>query len=256
VSTIGEVRRDSLGLFVHLGEAGQAAVQSSRGAALELVGELIEDARVYARRRPDFEQNRMRSLVASRRDLEAVSTLSAGKWVIRADRASDIRSAITLAQKERLQLVIAGGAEAWQVAGELVRARVPVILEPIDNLPSTFDRIGARLDNAALLARAGVRVLISTMSEPHMVRTLRQEAGNAVAWGMPWAEAVRAISANVAVTFGLDGGTIEPGRLADLVLWSGDPLELASRPLAMWIGGRQVPLESRQTRLLEKYRKP
>jgi imidazolonepropionase-like amidohydrolase len=99
-----------------------------------------------------------------------------------------------------------------------------------------------------------VKVLISTMGEPHMVRTLAQEAGNAVAWGLPYADALRAISSNVTEAFGMEGGQVAPGQVADLVLWNGDPLESSSRPLGMWLGGKQVPLTSRQHALFEKYR--
>jgi imidazolonepropionase-like amidohydrolase len=87
-----------------------------------------------------------------------------------------------------------------------------------------------------------------------MVRTLPQEAGNAVAWGLPHTEALRAVTSNVADVFGLEGGRIAPGAVADLVLWNGDPLELATRPVGMWLGGKQVPLTSRQQALFEKYK--
>jgi imidazolonepropionase-like amidohydrolase len=97
-------------------------------------------------------------------------------------------------------------------------------------------------------------VLISTLGEPHNVRTLAQEAGNAVAWGLPYADAVRAITSHVTEAFGLEGGQVAPGQVADLVLWNGDPLEVSSRPLGMWLGGKQVPLTSRQHALFEKYR--
>jgi imidazolonepropionase-like amidohydrolase len=124
----------------------------------------------------------------------------------------------------------------------------------MQNLPKSFDALGSRLDAPALLTAAGVRVLFSTLSEPHGVRTLPQEAGNAVAWGLGHTEALRAITSNVADTFGVDGGRIAPGAVADLVLWNGDPLESSSRPLGMWLGGKQVPLTSRQQALFEKYR--
>ena len=129
-----------------------------------------------------------------------------------------------------------------------------MILAPTRDLPYDFDAIASRSDNAALLAKAGVKVMFSPEESAHFARTLPQEAGNAVAFGMPWEEAIRAISSNVADAFGLDAGRLAEGARADVVLWNGDPLETSSRPVAMWIGGRQVPLQSRQTALLEKYR--
>jgi imidazolonepropionase-like amidohydrolase len=167
---------------------------------------------------------------------------------------SDIRAALALGREFGLKLVIAGGREAWMMAPELVATKVPVILQPTQNLPSSFDGLNSRLDAAALLSGAGVKVLISTLGEPHMVRTLAQEAGNAVAWGLPYADALRAITSNVTEAFGLEGGRVAPGQVADLVLWNGDPLEVSSRPLGMWVGGKQVPLTSRQQALFEKYR--
>src|SRR5439155_4103984 len=142
----------------------------------------------------------------------------------------------------------------WLVAQELAAAQVPVVLQPTTDLPHNFDALASRADNAALLAAAGVKILIAQFGPPHHARTLAQEAGNAVAFGLPWEEAVRALTRNVAGAFGLDAGRLEPGARGDVGLWSGDPLELSSRAVAMWIGGKQVPLTTRQTALLEKYR--
>jgi imidazolonepropionase-like amidohydrolase len=256
VATDGTVRRAPLALHVRLGRAGRDAVSGSRAAVIERLRELLFDAREYARRKGDFEQNRMRTLSASRLDLEALQPALAGTLpvVVAADRVSDLRAALALGREFGLRLLIEGGREAWLVAPELAAAQVPVILQPTQNLPASFDGLGSRLDAAALLSAAGVKVLISTVGEPHNVRTLPQEAGNAVAWGLPYAEAVRAISSNVTEAFGLEGGRVAQGQVADLVLWNGDPLEVSSRPLGMWLSGRQVPLTSRQDALFEKYR--
>jgi imidazolonepropionase-like amidohydrolase len=256
VAMDGSVRRAPLALHVRLGRTGRDAVSGSRAAVLERLRELLSDARDYAKRKTDFEQNRMRTLSASRLDLEALQPALAGTVpvVVGADRVSDIRAALALGKEFGLKLLIEGGREAWLVAPELAAAKVPVILQPTQNLPASFDGLGSRLDAAALLSAAGVKVLISTLGEPHNVRTLPQEAGNAVAWGLPHAEAVRAISSNVTEAFGMEGGRVAQGQVADLVLWNGDPLEVSSRPLGMWLGGRQVPLTSRQDALFEKYR--
>jgi imidazolonepropionase-like amidohydrolase len=256
VATDGSVRRAQLALHVNLGNSGREAVAGSRSMVLERLRELLFDAREYGKRRGEFEQNRMRRVAASRLDLEALQPVLAGTVpvVVGAERAGDILAALEVGREYGLKLVIAGGDEAWLVARELAAAKVPVILQPMQNLPESFDSLGSRLDAPALLTAAGVRVLFSTMGEPHMVRTLPQEAGNAVAWGLPHTEALRAITSNVAEAFGVEGGRIAPGAVADLVLWNGDPLESSSRPLGMWLGGRQVPLTSRQEALFEKYR--
>jgi len=116
------------------------------------------------------------------------------------------------------------------------------------------------MDNAALLQRAGVRVVISQFDDlgTHNARKIRQLAGNAVAHGLPWEDALRAITAEPARTFGVADriGSIEVGKRADLVLWNGDPLELTSTPTAVLIDGVNRPLVSRQSLLRDRYMGP
>ncbi|MFP2910521.1 amidohydrolase family protein, partial [Pyxidicoccus sp. 3LFB2] len=256
VTTDGAIRTATLAMHINLGRTGRDAVSGSRARVLERLRELLFDAREYGRRKADYEQRRMRDVAASRLDLEALQPVLAGRLpvVMRADRVSDLRAALSLAKEYGLKLILAGGSEAWMVAPELAAAKVPVILQPTQNLPADFDRLNSRGDSAALLRAAGVQVLFSVLGEPAMVRTLAQEAGNAVAWGLPHTDALRAVTQDVAVAFGLDTGRIAPGAPADLVLWNGDPLELGSRPVGMWLGGRQVPLTSRQQALFDKYK--
>jgi imidazolonepropionase-like amidohydrolase len=255
IGTDGSLIKAQGALHLHLGNGGHDALGSTRGAALQLVRELFDDARQYAARRADFEKNQMRKVSASRLDLEALQEVLSGQLpvVVHADRASDLRAALLLARDFKLRLILQGAAEAWQLAAELAQAKVPVIVTPTQDLPDDFDQLASRPDNAALLAEAGVKVLFTSEGPDH-VRALGQQAGNAVAWGMPYEEALRAMTGNVADAFGLDTGRIKPGARADVVLWSGDPLEFSSRPLALWIGGKRQPLRSRQHDLLEKYR--
>ncbi|WP_338869904.1 amidohydrolase family protein [Myxococcus stipitatus] len=252
----GSVRRASLAMHFNLGIAGRDAVSGSRALVLERLREILADARDYGRRKGDFEQRRMRDLSVSRLDLEALQPVLAGALpvVVHADRASDLRAALGLAHEYNLKLIIAGGGEAWMVARELAAAKVPVIVQPTQNLPADFDRLNSRSDAAALLSQAGVKVLFSIMGDHGLVRTLPQEAGNAVAWGLPHTEAMRAMTSNVAEAFGLPVGKLVPGAVADVVLWNGDPLDSTARPLGMWLAGRQVPLVTRQQALFEKYR--
>lgn len=180
--------------------------------------------------------------------------LAGGRTVFYVERAADIRQLIAFATRNGMRPVIAGGAEAWIVADELARAKVPVILNPLDNLPSSFDQIGAKLDNAARLQRAGVRIAFSS-GDVHNARKIRQLAGNAVAHGLPWDEALAAVTATPAEIFGLGAkrGRIAVGQAADLVLWDGDPLEVTSLADQVWMGGREVEMRSRQTQLRDRY---
>ncbi|HKU13589.1 MAG TPA: amidohydrolase family protein [Steroidobacteraceae bacterium] len=180
--------------------------------------------------------------------------LAGGRTVFQVERAADIRQLIAFASRNGLRPVIVGGAEAWVVADELARARIPVILNPLDNLPSSFDQIGARLDNAVRLQRAGVRIAFSS-GDIHNARKIRQLAGNAVAHGLPWEAALAAVTASPAEIFGLGArrGQIAAGQVADLVLWDGDPLEVTSGADQVWIAGREVAMQSRQTQLRDRY---
>lgn len=175
--------------------------------------------------------------------------------VLTVHRAAEIRQTLALAEAFGIDLVLHGASEAWMVAEPLAAAGVPVILDVLDNLPLNYDRLGARLDNAALLYAAGVTVLF-TAEDSHNARLLRQVAGNAVAEGMPWHAALAAITRAPAETFGLGAGvgTLAVGAPADLAIWTGDPLELTTWAERVMIGGQWVPMSSRQTRLLERYR--
>ena len=150
--------------------------------------------------------------------------------------------------------VIAGGTEAWVVAKELAQAGVPVILNPLDNLPADFDRLGARFDNAKLLHEAGVRIAFSQTDSFHL-RKNRQLAGNAVAHGLSWDAALAAITSSPAEIFGIgtQRGRIEKGLVADLVLWSGDPLDATTVTEQAWIAGQPIAMRSRQTELRDRY---
>ena len=181
--------------------------------------------------------------------------LAGGRVIFNVDRADDIVKTIALAKRYGIKPVIAGGAEAWVVADELAEAKVPVIIDPLVNLPNTFDQIGARLDNAALLHKAGVKIAFSQFEDSHNARKVRQTAGNAVAHGMPKEAAIAALTADAADIFGLGAtrGRIAPGQAADLVLWSGDPLDVTSVAEQVWIAGKAVEMRSRQLELRDRY---
>lgn len=240
-------------------DPARALAHGARGGWMLRLRELFDDVRQYQRRRQDFERNQMRKLNASRLDLEALIPVVEGKLalVVEAHRASDLQALLAFAREQKIRLVITGGEEAWVVARELAAAKVPVIVSALPDLPRSFEALGARLDNAALLARAGVTVALSPREDDfHTSRTLRLEAGNAVAHGLPWETALAAITRTPAEIFEVAGilGTLAPGKSADLVVWSGDPFEPLTRPQRVLIRGREVPLRSRQTELRDRYR--
>ena len=245
-----------LALHVHLdGDApGEGA---GHGTAILKVREAFDDARTFQKSRAAWERNQTRRFAPSRLDLEALAGALDQKLpvVFHVDRAADILAALKIAAEFKLRPVIAGGAEAWKVAPQLAAAKVPVILFPLQQ-PSSFDALGAREDNAALLDKAGVAVGIST-GETHNARKLRQEAGNAVRSGLPYEAALAAITRVPAEALGLGAryGTFAVGKAANLVLWSGDPLEIGTQVLDVVIRGHRLPLKSRQTALLDKYRR-
>lgn len=178
------------------------------------------------------------------------------KVLLQVDRAADIRVGVTFAKARGLDPIVRGGAEAWRVAAFLARERVPVILDPFDDLPRAFDQLGATLENAAKLRLAGVIIGFSLRSpDPHYMRRLRQGAGVAVAHGLAWEDALDALTSAPAKIFGTEKqfGRIAPGLPATLVVWSGDPLEVTSRVDAMWLAGKPQSLRTRQTLLFERY---
>lgn len=242
------------------GSVGDGAIEASGGARATAFGalrEVFDDARLYRQRRTAFDRRQVRELAVSRLDLERLAEALGGDrpMVLEAVRSSDILRAIALARELGLRLVISGAQEAWMVAAQLAAADVPVILQPMTNLPSSFSQIHARYDNAAILHRAGVRLIIATDSA-HGQRNLRQEAGNAVASGLPRDAALRALTLEPARVFGVDDryGTVAAGRVANLVVWTGDPFELTTWARNVFIRGREIPTTSRQTLLFERYR--
>ncbi|MBX6365634.1 MAG: amidohydrolase family protein [Gemmatimonadetes bacterium] len=250
------VDRAPAAMHVVLGSQGAEIAGGARGAAILELREALQDAKDYAANRRAFEANQRRPYALSRLDLEALIPVVEGRLplVVKVDRASDILTVLRVAREYNVKLVLSGVQEGWRVAPEIARAHVPVILNPIDNLPD-FEWVGATLENAGRLANAGVDVAFATF-DSHNARDLKQFAGNAVSYGMPYDAALRAVTVNPARIFGIADryGTLEPGKDADVVLWSGDPFELTTRVERVYIKGREMPKETRQTELLERYR--
>lgn len=230
----------------------------ARGEIWMTLRGIVADARFYRANKAKFDNGATRPLALAPMQLEAMLPVLDGKMplVLEVNRASDILAALEFVREEGIKLVIVGGAEAWLVAKELALAKVPVVLHPSLQMPDSFDALQARDDSATLLATASVPLIISAGDEDQNVRRLRQEAGIAVARGLPYPQAITAISERPARVFGRnDLGTIAVGQRADIVVWSRDPLELSSVAKHVFIAGKAQDLMTRQKLLAKKYLK-
>jgi len=249
------------GMFAFLGPVGGNMERYRRPESWAAFREAIAEAREYQAMKAEAGRiGQPRDQRNARIDLEALLPVIAGEepLVVYADRASDIRQALAFGAAENVKLVILGGTEAWEVAKELADAKVPVLIDPEHNLPQNFGSLGSTLANAKRLDEAGVTVAFSSASEQyaHNARRMGQLAGNAVANGMPYERALAAITKNPAEIWGIADtyGTLEAGKDADVVVWDGDPLETGTAPVAVFIKGERMALESRQSKLRERYR--
>jgi imidazolonepropionase-like amidohydrolase len=218
---------------------------------------VFEDARWYRQNERNHERNQTRELAAHPLDLRALWPVLDKQipLVVRAHRASDLLALIKFKAEFGVELTIVGAAEGWKVAPELAAADITVVIQPSDNLPGSFDTLGARLDNAKLLHEAGVRVAIAHF-DSHNARNVTQEAGLAVANGLPHAAAITAVTLNVARAYGMEDqyGSLAIGKVANLVVWDGDdPFELSCWAQEVWIRGQKLDMTSRQTQLRDRY---
>jgi imidazolonepropionase-like amidohydrolase len=244
-------------MIVDLSQGGKPAGGGTRAGALFRLRLILRDAVEWPRRREDFRKAQIQPLAAPAPDLEALQPVLRGElpMMVIANRSSDIESALRIAREFGIRLVIWSGTEAWQVAPELARAQVPVVLEPLSDVPR-FDGLAARLDNATLLREAGVTV-VAAQRDAALFRNLRQAAGNEVRNGMSWDDALRSVTLGPAEALGLTDryGSLEEGKVGNVVVWSGDPLEFSSRAEHVLIRGFEVPLTNRQTELFRRYRR-
>lgn len=249
--------KSPVGIVVDLSEGSKDAGGSSRAGVALRLRRVFNDALEYSRRKADYSRAQMQQLAAPAAELEALLPVLRGQLplIVYANRKSDIQTALRIGRDYKLKLILAGVAEGWEIAGDIAAAGVPVLVEPMDNIPS-YDALGIRYENAALLAKAGVKVSLME-TDTHNSRRIRQQAGNAVSFGMSWDQALRAITLTPAETFGVADryGSLDAGKVANVVIWSGDPFEFTTGVEHVFIRGREIPLTSRQTELFQRYKK-
>lgn len=250
----GSISNERAFVYVNLGEGGADLAGGSRPAAWSALRGAFADARGYPAR--FMAHNEGDAL--TRADAQAFGPAVRGQqlMLVSAHRASDLRLVIDLkAENPNLDVAIVGADEGWMVADELAAANIPVIVDPFSNLPASFSQLGATSRNAERLIEAGVPTAFAHLGNSgHQSRLVLQSAGNAVANGVSFDDAMAAMTVVPAAIFDMDGvGSIERGNRADIVVWDGDPLEVSSAPTSIFINGEPQSLESRQTKLRDRY---
>lgn len=247
--------------LVTLGEGGARLAGGSRVASEVTLRNALREARAFADGKWGGDD-----AMLTRADAAALGPVVAGKQklYIRVERASDIRTLLAMKQEfQQLDMVLVGVSEGWLVAKELAASGVPVIADPLDDLPSSFEQLAATQSNVGRMTQAGVKVAIGGIAAFDQPRNLKQYAGNLVALqkvpraaGLSWGQALASITSIPAAISGMGGklGVLAPGAAADVVVWDGDPLELSSAPVHVFIDGVQQPLENHQTRLRDRYK--
>jgi imidazolonepropionase-like amidohydrolase len=251
------VLKSAVAQVVHLGQHGKKIAGGSRANALQLFELALQEAADFAANRAAVMRGDYRDLHYSTADLEALQPVLKGEQqvIISVDRAADIDRVLDLVGKYKLRSILLGAQEAWMVADRLATMQVPVIIDPINNLPMGYDSLGARLDSAALLERAGVPMIFFGMgfgAAPHNAAMVKQSAANAVTHGLSDRAAIAALTSTPAKVFGLQHG-LAVGKAADMVLWNGHPLEAMSLPERVFVGGEEFSLQHRASRLADRY---
>ncbi len=255
------IRKAPVAMVAQVDNLSGAGV-TARGELISKLRALLDDVKFYEMHRADYEKGASRSLNITNADLEALIPVVDGKMplIVEANRMDEIDAALALARDYNLKLIITGGAEAWLSADRLAVAKVPVMTGAMSNIPASFSALNQRQENAGLLRRAGVRVVIIATSGTDVsrfnARNLKYEAGNAVAYGMSHDDALRAVTLTPAEVFGVSDriGSLQPGRDANVVVWSGDPFEFSTRVEHVMIHGREIKEPSRQDMLIERYK--
>ena len=189
------------------------------------------------------------------RDVKALSRLVNDNLplIISTHRASDILKLIELKEKYDLNLVIKGAQDASLVAPQIAASGISLIINPINNIPGSFDELASNIQMASRLEEKGINLMFNT-PRSHNFHLVRQGAGVAVANGMSYEGAIKAITSTPAKVFNIDKrGEIKAGYFADIVVWDADPLEPSSMPEHLFINGKSIDLTSRSSRLRDRY---
>ncbi|HKP11188.1 MAG TPA: amidohydrolase family protein [Blastocatellia bacterium] len=250
------------------GRGSEFAFQGQRGVTtearreqdkeVESLKKILRDARAYA----DAKDARARDASLPKQDvdlkMEALIPVVRGTMpvVVNANTERDIKGAIAFADEMKIKMILAGGIEAYRVADQLKAKNIPVIVGPVLRMPNREDDpYDAAFANAGLLAKAGVKIAFQT-TDSATARDLPYHAGMAAAFGLPREEALKAVTIYPAEIFGVADriGSVEQGKVANLIVTDGDPLEIRTQIKHVFINGREVPLSSRHTELYEKYK--
>lgn len=268
-------------LHMNLGEAPKRRYQAknrlptTRMGIAALIRQEFSKAQEYREKKEKYERalknqkdkkeeeevTKAASLTAPPKDLKMEALCKALSQelpvIVRAHRMDDIITALRLTEEFNLRLILLHGTEAYRIADQLAKKKVPVLVGPITTQPSSMETLGAIYENAALLVEAGVKIAIQS-SSAHSVRNLSYQAGLAVAYGLPHIEALRAITINPAQILGVDHilGSLEPGKLANVIVIKGDPLEITSQVTNVIIKGKEIELTNRQIEIYKKYKLP
>lgn len=249
--------------YADLGEAGASRVGGSRVAVWAALRNAFAEARELAAAPAGARRD---DVLLGRSDAAALVPVVTGRQplYLRAERAADIRLVLGLKREmPALKLVIVGASEGWLVASELAASGVPVLATPLNNLPASFEQLAATQSNVGRMAAAGVKVSLGAFFD--QPRYAPQYAGNLVALtripgasGLSWGKAFAAISSGPAEAIGMGDrfGSLRAGRAGDVVIWDGDPLELTSGVVKVFIDGVEQPLTNHQTRLKDRYMNP
>ena len=251
--------------YAELGEQASDVAGGSRPAA-----HVLFRAALAAARDPSLATDLEDGALVTKQDAAALRPVVDGRMplFVHVERVADIRTALELKRDfPAIRMVLVGVSEGWRIADAIAAAKVPVIAAALADLPERFEQLSATQSNVGRMMRAGVPVSISTIdaSEGPYNSYLTQYAGNLVALskvpgatGLDWGQAFATITSKPAEAIGMadEIGSLRPGRRADVVIWDGDPLELASEPTAVYIDGVAQPMVSRQTRLRQRYLDP
>jgi imidazolonepropionase-like amidohydrolase len=251
--------------FAEFGEDGAASAGGSRAGTHLHFRAMLREAQDYAAGRGTFDDDLLKA-----EDAKALLSVLRGetRLLIHVEGANDMLRLMELKREfPAIKVVFVGVSEGWRVARELAQAGIPVIASALNDLPATFEMLGATQSNIGRMKDAGVQVAIGMINDrdSHQLRYTTQYAGNIVslqyvpgATGLTWDEAFAAISSVPAEIMGVGDllGSLNAGRAADVVVWDGDPLELSSAATTVIIDGVEQPLTNRQNRLRDRYARP